>query len=95
MISLAALKPDQAAQYFKKDNYYSKDVQKENSRWSGKAAALMGLSGHVEATSFHHLCHGKSPDGSPLEGGEYVYVISGKDLQGKKHVYQGVIVILK
>lgn len=64
MISLAALKPDQAAQYFKKDNYYSKDVQKENSRWSGKAAALMGLSGHVEAASFHHLCHGKSPDGS-------------------------------
>ena len=63
MISLAALKPDQAAQYFKKDNYYSKDVQKENSRWSGKAAELMGLSGTVEATSFHHLCHGKAPDG--------------------------------
>ncbi len=64
MISLAALKPEQAAQYFKKDNYYSKDVQKENSRWSGKAASLLGLSGHVEASSFHNLCHGKAPDGS-------------------------------
>lgn len=64
MISLSALKPDQAAQYFKKDNYYSKDAQKENSRWSGKAAARLGLSGPVEAAAFHHLCHGKTPDGS-------------------------------
>jgi hypothetical protein len=45
--------------------------------------------------SYDCVWDGRSPDGKPLEGGEYVYVISGKDLQGKKHVYQGIVVILK
>lgn len=45
--------------------------------------------------SYDCIWDGTGRDGKPLEGGEYVYVISGKDLQGKKHVYQGVLILLK
>jgi gliding motility-associated-like protein len=45
--------------------------------------------------SYDCIWDGTGYNGKPLEGGEYVYVISGKDLQNKKHVYQGVLFLIR
>ena len=45
--------------------------------------------------SYDCVWDGTGRDGKPIEGGEYVYVITGKDLQGKVHTYQGVLILLR
>jgi conjugative relaxase-like TrwC/TraI family protein len=71
MISIAALKPEQAARYFEQDNYFSKDACEENSFWWGKGAAKLGLSGHVKSKEFALLCRGYNKEGT-------AQIVSGK-----------------
>ncbi|MBX9837526.1 MAG: relaxase domain-containing protein [Silvanigrellaceae bacterium] len=49
--------------YYQKDNYYTKQEAEEHSRWFGKSALELGLSGKVEFSQFDNLLFGFSPDG--------------------------------
>lgn len=53
--------PKQAAHYYQKENYYTKENALKNSEWFG--ADGLGLSGHVENQAFYNLLYGKSADG--------------------------------
>ena len=77
MLSISNVTPDQGANYFKQENYYSQEEAKEQSQWFGKGAAQFGLSGHVESEAFKNLLHGESPDGKKT--------LSGKKINPKKH----------
>jgi conjugative relaxase-like TrwC/TraI family protein len=48
-----------AAKYYAKDNYYTKEKGVENSFWAGKGAAVLGLSGSVEADVYEEMLEGK------------------------------------
>ena len=60
--------PAQGAAYYEKDGYYAKDdpAHREASRWAGKGADALGLSGPVDPDTFRQILEGKVPDGPQL-----------------------------
>ncbi|MCE3237351.1 MAG: traI [Gammaproteobacteria bacterium] len=70
MLSDKVLKSvEDAKKYFlEQDNYYLKDSPewKEASRWLGKGAEKLGLSGSINTDIFEQLLKGKLPDGTEL-----------------------------
>ena len=60
--------PSQGASYYEKDGYYAKDdpEHREASRWAGKGAEALGLSGQVDPDTFRRILEGKVPDGPQL-----------------------------
>lgn len=77
MLSISNVSPEQGANYFKQDNYYSKEEAAEQSQWFGKGAASLELSGHVESEPFKNLLEGYSPDRKKT--------LSGKKINPEKH----------
>ena len=77
MNSISNVTPEQGANYFKEDNYYSKSEALEQSKWFGNGAKALGLKGKVEGEPFKNLLHGQSPDGRKT--------LSGKKVNPKKH----------
>ncbi len=56
---------DDAANYYEQtDDYYRAD--RSPSVWSGKGAALLGLSGEVKSEDFRHMLDGRLPNGVNL-----------------------------
>lgn len=55
-----------AADYYARDNYYTKDNGVEHSWWQGKAAMRLGLEGRVDADIFQRLLEGNITDGVQL-----------------------------
>ncbi|MCY3701507.1 MAG: conjugative relaxase [Rhodospirillales bacterium] len=60
--------PAQGASYYERDGYYAKDdpAHREASRWAGKGAEALGLSGPVDPDVFRQILEGKVPDGPRL-----------------------------
>ena len=60
--------PSQGASYYERDGYYAKDnpAHREASRWVGKGAEVLGLSGPVDPDAFRAILEGKVPDGPQL-----------------------------
>ena len=60
--------PAQGAAYYEKDGYYAKDdpAHREASRWAGKGAEALGLSGPIDPDTFRRVLEGKVPDGPQL-----------------------------
>ena len=60
--------PAQGASYYEKDGYYAKDdpAHREASRWAGKGAEALGLTGPVDPDAFRRILEGKVPDGPQL-----------------------------
>ncbi|MEL7086550.1 MAG: relaxase domain-containing protein, partial [Cyanobacteria bacterium J06597_1] len=54
--------PPSAKNYYKEDNYYSKEDSEAQSQWQGKGAEKLGLSGTVDDEIFGLLLHGRLPD---------------------------------
>ncbi|MEM8714266.1 MAG: MobF family relaxase [Cyanobacteria bacterium P01_G01_bin.4] len=54
--------PPTAKDYYKEDNYYSKEDSEVQSQWQGKGAEKLGLSGQVNDEVFGLLLHGRLPD---------------------------------
>ena len=68
MISISSLKsPAQAASYYERDDYYTRD--QGPSRWWGEGAARLGLHQQVDHDVFRGLLEGKLPDGTQLPVG--------------------------
>ena len=60
--------PSQGASYYERDGYYAKDdpAHREASRWTGRGAEALGLSGPVDPDTFRRILEGKVPDGPQL-----------------------------
>ena len=60
--------PAQGAAYYERDGYYAKDdpAHLEVSRWAGKGAEALGLSGPVDPDVFRQILEGKVPAGPQL-----------------------------
>ncbi|MCY3940943.1 MAG: relaxase domain-containing protein, partial [Gammaproteobacteria bacterium] len=60
--------PAQGAAYYERDGYYAKDdpAHRKASRWAGKGAEALGLSGSVDPDTFRAILEGKVPDGPQL-----------------------------
>ena len=60
--------PSQGASYYERDGYYAKDdpEHREASRWAGKGAEALGLSGPVDPDTFRQILEGRVPDGPQL-----------------------------
>ena len=58
----------QGASYYERDGYYAKDdpAHREASRWAGKGAEALGLSGPVDPDTFRRILEGRVPDGPQL-----------------------------
>jgi conjugative relaxase-like TrwC/TraI family protein len=65
---MTTISPQQGANYFTLENYYSSQANQKNSQWYGLGAALLGLFGEVEAEPFKSLLYGVSPSGKKLSG---------------------------
>lgn len=52
--------------YFKEDNYHSRDENRKASQWWGKGAIALGLTGEVDRKIFNKLLNGNRPDGGRL-----------------------------
>jgi conjugative relaxase-like TrwC/TraI family protein len=69
MLKITNVTPSQGANYFKQENYYSKEEAQEQSKWFGQGAEALDLSGTVDGEQFKNLLEGCSPDGKkPLSG---------------------------
>jgi hypothetical protein len=68
VLTIAPLRASQASHYFTKDNYSLTTQASQDSRWFGKGAAALGLTGEVDAVVFKALLEGKMPNGKPLTG---------------------------
>jgi len=55
---------EQAATYYERDDYYTKD--QSPSAWWGKTAGTLGLDGKVDREVFQGLLEGRLPDGTEL-----------------------------
>ena len=55
-----------AASYFAKDDYYVGEHASEVSAWGGAGAAMLGLAGEVDKTTFEALLKGRLPDGGQV-----------------------------
>ncbi|MEL6773127.1 MAG: MobF family relaxase [Pseudomonadota bacterium] len=61
MLSIGAVAaPGQAARYFDKDDYYTRDAESP-SAWLGAGASKLGLSGAVDKAAFEALLEGRVP----------------------------------
>ena len=63
MLTLKVVTPEQAENYYDRENYYLGDEQFENSNWLGKGAKELGLKGAISKEDYKNLCHGKLPNG--------------------------------
>lgn len=68
-----------AANYFAKDNYYTKADADRSGIWVGKGAERLGLSGTVGAKAFEAILRGELPTGERI-GREGQYHRAGTDL---------------
>ncbi|MEL7142368.1 MAG: MobF family relaxase, partial [Cyanobacteria bacterium J06573_11] len=70
MLSNANVSAAQAANYYEKDDYYTRDepTQQRDSQWQGKGAAKLHLSGPVDKQIFQQLLRGQTPEGKNLHG---------------------------
>ena len=61
----AVASPSQGVSYYERDGYYASDdaAHRENSRWAGRGAAGLGLSGPVDPNAFRAILEGRVPDG--------------------------------
>ena len=81
----AIASPSQGVSYFERDGYYAKDDPEHLrlSRWAGKGAEALGLSGPVDPETFRAILEGRVPDGvrlgRPGNDGEIVHR-PGRDL---------------
>jgi conjugative relaxase-like TrwC/TraI family protein len=57
MVSISDVSAGQAAHYYSKDNYYSK----QEGEWQGKGAEKLGLQGEVKKEDFEKLLNGQGP----------------------------------
>ena len=65
MMSVAAVSAGQAKTYFAKD-YYTAQQQESSTRWQGKGAEALGLTGPVRKEAFGKMLDGILPDGTQL-----------------------------
>jgi conjugative relaxase-like TrwC/TraI family protein len=72
MLSISNVTPNQGANYFKIENYYSKEEAQEQSSWFGQGAEALGLSGSVNGEQFKNLLEGYSPDGKKALSGKKI-----------------------
>jgi conjugative relaxase-like TrwC/TraI family protein len=69
MLSFSNVSAAQAAHYYQKDDYYTRDEAPQSpSYWTGKGATTLGLEGDVDREHFVDLLHGLAPDGTFLLG---------------------------
>jgi conjugative relaxase-like TrwC/TraI family protein len=69
MLSTSNVSAGQAASYYEKDDYYSKDLTAENgieqskslAQWYGNGAEILVLEGEVKLQIFNELLYGKDP----------------------------------
>lgn len=67
MLSIGSIKSASgAAEYYARDNYYTRELQEDASEWFGKGAHALGLEGAVEAARFEDILSGKLPDGTEI-----------------------------
>jgi conjugative relaxase-like TrwC/TraI family protein len=68
MMSLSAVGGgSDAAGYYQKDNYYTRDEATEASGWNGKAADELDLKGQVDEKVFADVLDGKLPNGVEIK----------------------------
>ncbi len=72
MLKITNVTPTQGANYFKQENYYSKEEAEEQSSWFGQGAEALSLSGSVESEQFKNLLEGCSPDGKKTLSGRKI-----------------------
>jgi conjugative relaxase-like TrwC/TraI family protein len=66
MLTVAAIQgASQAASYFARDNYYTRNAEAP-SVWAGREAAALGLAGPVDPATLEKMLQGKLPDGTEL-----------------------------
>ena len=68
MLSTSNLSAAQAETYYTKEDYYSSEEAAHPTKWMGKGAAALGLSGAVSQHEFSSLLSGQAPDGQSLSG---------------------------
>ncbi|NEQ47516.1 MAG: relaxase domain-containing protein [Leptolyngbya sp. SIOISBB] len=68
MLSTSNLSAAQAETYYTKEDYYSSEEAAHPTKWVGKGAAALGLSGTVSQHEFSSLLSGQAPDGQSLSG---------------------------
>jgi conjugative relaxase-like TrwC/TraI family protein len=68
MLSTSNLSAAQAETYYTKEDYYSSEETTHPTRWAGKGAAALGLSGTVSQHEFSSFLAGQAPDGQSLSG---------------------------
>ena len=68
MLSTSNLSTAQAETYYTKEDYYSSEETAHPTKWAGKGAAALGLSGTVSQHEFSSLLAGQAPDGQSLSG---------------------------
>jgi conjugative relaxase-like TrwC/TraI family protein len=66
VLSTSNLSAYQAAHYYSKEDYYSQEEGVSPSRWMGKGAEKLGLSGDVDTETFRKLLRGQAPDGQAM-----------------------------
>jgi conjugative relaxase-like TrwC/TraI family protein len=66
VLSTSNLSAHQAAHYYSKEDYYSQEEGVSPSRWMGKGAERLGLSGDVDTETFRKLLRGQTPDGQAM-----------------------------
>ena len=63
MLKATVVSPQQAENYYRQENYYSKKESKQNSEWYGKGAEELGLQGQISSEDLVKLLHGELPNG--------------------------------
>ncbi len=65
MLSLANVSAAQAENYYERDDYYTQGDPnlQSDTRWQGKGAANLNLTGPVDKQIFQQLLHGQTPRG--------------------------------
>ena len=66
MLSTSNLSAHQAAHYYSKEDYYSQEEGVSPSRWLGRGAKKLNLSGDVDTDTFQQLLRGQTPEGQNL-----------------------------
>ena len=72
MLKITNVTPTQGANYFKQENYYSKEEAEEQSSWFGQGAEVLDLSRSVESEQFKNLLEGYSPNGKKTLSGKKI-----------------------
>jgi conjugative relaxase-like TrwC/TraI family protein len=68
MLSTSNLSAAQAETYYTKEDYYSSEEEAHPTKWMGKGAAALGLSGTVSQHEFSSLLSGQGSGWSVLSG---------------------------